>query len=183
MNRSVIGSAVAIARRRDLMAIGAIELAAAKLLRGHAPATVLNELTSEQDLLDAYQDGRLWVALVDDLPVGFALVTLIEEHCAHLQEMNVDPAHGRRGLGRSLVAAVFDWADLRGLEAVTLTTFRDVAFNMPFYARMGFEEISRSELSPALAEVLRNETQRGLERRVAMRRYLKKVSVNHSSLS
>lgn len=183
MNRPVIGAAVAIARRRDLTAIGAIELAAAKLLCGYAPATVLNELTSEQELLDAYRDGRLWVALVDDLPVGFALVTLIEEHCAHLQEINVDPAHGRRGLGRSLVAAVFEWADLRRLEAVTLTTFRDVAFNMPFYARMGFEEISGSELSPALAEVLRSEAQRGLDKRVAMRRRLKRLSVNHSSLS
>jgi GNAT superfamily N-acetyltransferase len=131
MNRSGIGAVVAIARRRDLTAIGTIEIAAAKLLCGHAPATVLNERTSEQDLLDAYQDGRLWIASVDDVPVGFALVTLIEKHCAHLQELNVDPAHGRRGFGRALVAVVCEWADSRGLETVTLTTFRDVAFNMP----------------------------------------------------
>ena len=183
MNRSVIGAVVAIARRRDLRALGAIELAAAELLCGHAPATVLNELTSEQDLLDAYHDGRLWVALVDDVPVGFALVTLIEKHCAHLQEINVHPAHGRQGVGRALVAAVCEWADSRGFKAVSLTTFRDIAFNMPFYLRLGFEEISGSELRSALAEVLRDEVQRGLDRRVAMRHCLKKFSGSHSLVS
>jgi GNAT superfamily N-acetyltransferase len=174
MNRSQIGAVVAIARKSDLTALGAIEIAAAKLLCGYAPATVLNEVTSEQDLLDAHQAGRLWVALVEDVPVGFALVTLIEKHCAHLQELNVDPVHGRQGFGRALVTAVCEWADSRGLEAVTLTTFRYVAFNMPFYAHVGFEEIPGNELSPVLAEVLQDEARRGLESRVAMRRCFKK---------
>src|SRR6476620_297685 len=99
------------ARPRDLHLIGAIELAAAKLLRGHAPDTVLNEITREQDLRDAQSQGRLWVALAGDTPVGFAHVEVLEPNAAHLREIDVHPDHGRRGLGRRLVAEVCGWAE------------------------------------------------------------------------
>ena len=43
----------------------------------------------------------------------------------HLEELDVHPDHGRRGLGSSLVMAVRDWAAATGHEAITLTTFRE----------------------------------------------------------
>jgi hypothetical protein len=54
---------------------------------------------------------------------------------------------------------------------VTLTTFRAVPWNMPFYARLGFEEIPSGELTPALRSVINDEVRRGLDprRRLAMR--------------
>jgi GNAT superfamily N-acetyltransferase len=163
--------AIVGARPLDLPLIGAIELAAARLLAGHAPEAVLNEVTSELELRDAQSDGRLWVALSGDRPVGFAHVELLEPNAAHLEEIDVHPDHGRRGLGSRLVAEVCSWARKRGYGAVTLTTFRDVPWNMPFYARLGFEEISAAALTPALRAVLQDEARRGLDpaRRVAMR--------------
>ena len=160
------------ARPSDLGPLAAIELAAARLLAGHAPESVLNETTSLEHLADAQSQGRLWVALVDDRPVGFAHVELIEPAAAHLEEIDVHPDHGRRGLGRKLVEAVVAWAAASGFDSVTLTTFRDVPWNMPFYARLGFVEFPREELSPALLSVVRDETRRGLDptRRLAMRR-------------
>ena len=82
------------------------------------------------------------------------------------------PDHGRRGLGTELVIGVCQWAAASGHSWVTLTTFRDVRWNMPFYARLGFEEIPPEEISPALKSVIEDETRRGLDpnRRVAMRR-------------
>jgi GNAT superfamily N-acetyltransferase len=159
------------ARPRDLHRLGAIELAAAMLLRGHAPDTVLNEVTGEQELKEAQRQGRLWVALAGDTPVGFAHVEVLEPNAAHLLEIDVHPDHGRRGLGRRLVAEVCRWAEVGGYPAVTLTTFRDVPWNMPFYARLGFEEIPTATLTPALKSVFQDETRRGLDpaRRVAMR--------------
>ena len=35
--------------------------------------------------------------------------------------------------------AVCAWAARQGYESVTLTTFRSVAFNMPFYESLGFD--------------------------------------------
>ncbi len=44
-----------------------------------------------------------------------------------------------------------------------LTTFRDVPWNMPFYARLGFDEVAPNELTPALRAVLADEARRGLD--------------------
>ncbi len=82
------------------------------------------------------------------------------------------PAHGRRGLGTRLVEEVCHWADAGGYGSITLTTFRDVPWNMPFYERLGFRVIPGAELSAALRAIVEDETRRGLNpsRRVAMER-------------
>ena len=162
---------IVLARPRDLPLIASVELAAAQLLRDHAPDTVLSEVTSERVLWEAQRDGRLWVALAGNTPVGFAHVELVEPTAVHLHELDVHPDHGRRGLGTRLVKAVCAWAQTRGDLPVTLATFREVPWNMPFYARLGFEEIPRAELSSALRSVVENEAGRGLDpaRRLVMR--------------
>src|SRR5262245_54207087 len=91
------------ARSTDLAHLPAVELTAARLLVGHAPESVLAETTSHRELEDARRSGRLWVALADDQPVGFAHVELLEPNTSHLEELDVAPAHGRRGLGTRLV--------------------------------------------------------------------------------
>jgi GNAT superfamily N-acetyltransferase len=163
---------IAAARPCDLPRLPAIERAAATLLTGHAPASVLAETTSHADLEDALQRGHLWVALADDVAVGFAHVMMLGPGIAHLEEIDVHPEHGRRGLGRRLVITVCRWAAGNGYSWVTLTTFRDVPWNMPFYARLGFEEIPLEARTPALLCVIEDEARRGLDpsRRVAMRR-------------
>jgi GNAT superfamily N-acetyltransferase len=160
------------ARPQDLARLPAIELAAARLLAGHAPESVLEETTAWNVLQKAQRDGHLWVALLDDAAVGFAHVEVIERHAAHLEEIDVDPLHGRRGLGTKLVLHVCDWAERHGYASVTLTTFREVAWNMPFYARLGFEIVPSAQLSRALVAIVEDETRRGLDptRRVVMRR-------------
>lgn len=160
------------ARADDLPAIPNIELAAARLLDGFAPASVLNETTSQDVLQRARRLGRLWVARADDEPVGFAHVEILEPTSAHLEEIDVHPSHGRRGLGRRLVSCVCEWAEQRGYGAVTLTTFRDVPWNMPFYARLGFAVVPPSLLTPSLRAVVEDEASRGLDpsRRVVMTR-------------
>jgi N-acetylglutamate synthase-like GNAT family acetyltransferase len=160
------------ARPQDLGRLPAIELAAARLLAGHAPESVLNETTNQDVLKKAQREGHLWVALLDDVVVGFAHVRVIERDAAHLEEIDVDPQHGRQGLGTRLVLHVCDWAAGNGYESVTLTTFRDVQWNMPFYARLGFETVPNAQLTPSLRSVVEDETRRGLDptRRVAMRR-------------
>jgi GNAT superfamily N-acetyltransferase len=163
---------ITLARSRDLALLPAIELAAARLLAGHAPSSVLLETTNRQELTDAQRLGLLWVALADDVPIGFAHVEVLEPAAAHLEEIDVHPDHGRRGLGRKLVLSVCDWAAAAGYRSITLTTFRDVPWDMPFYGRLGFEVMHPEDLSPALRWIVDDETRRGLDpaRRVVMRR-------------
>lgn len=97
---------------------------------------------------------------------------MIERDALHLEEIDVHPDHGRRGLGTQLVELVCGWAASHGYQSVTLTTFRDVPWDMPFYSRLGFGVVPAEELSVALHRLVDDETRRGLDpvRRVVMRR-------------
>ena len=164
------GYSITLARPGDVQALPAIELAAARLLEGHAPESVLNQATDLAALRAAQAAGRLWVALAYGVPVGFAIVEMLADGLPHLEEIDVHPSHGRRGLGTLLVRAVCEWAGRSGFAGITLTTNRDVRWNMPFYSRMGFTEIPAGRIRAALAEVVDEETARGLDpaARVAM---------------
>jgi GNAT superfamily N-acetyltransferase len=162
---------IAAARPGDCTALGAIERAAAGLLRGYAPESVLRESTDESEFREAQSQGRLWVALEGDNPVGFALVEMLASDLPHLEEVDVHPAHGRRGVGARLVRTVCEWVARSGFPGLTLTTYRDVPWNMPFYARLGFEEVAVGERRRELEAIVRSEAMRGLdpERRLVMR--------------
>jgi GNAT superfamily N-acetyltransferase len=163
---------IAAARPKDVPLLPPIELAANTLFDGYVSEDVPSVTTSEESHEEAQSRGHLWVALNGDVPVGFALVELIEPGAAHLEELDVHPDHNRRGVGSRLVMTVCTWAASQGYRAVTLTTFRDVPFNMPFYARLGFEVVPPEELSPALRSRVEEEERRGLDPaiRVVMRR-------------
>ena len=159
------------ARAADVLRLAAIERAAGELLRGHAPDRVLMETTDARELDAARRGGRLWVALDADECVGFAHVEMLATRAPHLEELDVHPAHGRRGVGTALVRVVCDWTAHSRCSALTLTTFRAVPWNMPFYERLGFVEVPEAEWSRPLAVLVRAEAGRGLDpaRRVVMR--------------
>jgi GNAT superfamily N-acetyltransferase len=149
---------IELGRTQDVAALPDIERAAASRFVGWpVPPHVLEEQTPIHELAAAQREGRLWVARTHaGVVVGFALVDRVGGQ-PHLEEMDVHPSHGRRGIGRRLLAAVQAWAGAAGYSALTLTTFRDVPWNAPFYARCGFR------VSPELLGVLREEAVRGLD--------------------
>jgi GNAT superfamily N-acetyltransferase len=162
-NMTTPGYSIHLARDEDIPRLSAIELAAAQLFTGHVPESVPAEVTHVSRFTDAARGGRLWVASMGDMPVGFALVEMLADDLPHLEELDVDPLHGRRGLGTALVRTVCEWAALSGYAMLTLTTFRAVRWNFPFYARLGFVEIAAGTLRPELAAVVSEEAGRGLD--------------------
>lgn len=154
-----------------------VERAAASLFAEIGVALDAGDVTSLVELRKAQAAGLLWVALDPTGGVaGFALAGRSRSYPrAHLAELDVHPAHGRRGLGAALVETVCAWTLEAELDAVTLTTFRDVPWNAPWYRRLGFAEIPGPELDAELREVLRIEAENGLDpsQRVAMRRTLR----------
>lgn len=105
----------------------------------------------------------------DDAPVGFATCGVLDG-ALHLYELAVVPEHGGKRLGRALIDTVCAEAKARGLGAVTLSTFTDVAWNAPFYERVGFRALTNDDLSPALHLVRNHEHDIGLTHRCIMRR-------------
>jgi N-acetylglutamate synthase-like GNAT family acetyltransferase len=80
--------------------------------------------------------------------------------------------HQGRGLGRMLLEHAARRAAADGLPALTLTTFEHVAWNAPYYARLGFRILDDAEVTPGLRAIRRREAGIGLDRwpRVCMRR-------------
>lgn len=72
----------------------------------------------------------------------------------------------RQGVGAALVCVVCAWAAQAGHRSLTLTTFRHLPWNMPFYTRLGFKEVPSESLSADLLATVRDETARGLDPRL-----------------
>ncbi|HBL5002154.1 GNAT family N-acetyltransferase [Enterobacter cloacae] len=157
-------------RPGDVTALPAIERAAGERFRDYPELAWLAEgdVISAEQHLDYAERGLSWLALANDQPVGFILAEL---HVSSLfiVELSVHLDWQGKGIGRRLFACVADQARKRGLASLTLTTFRDVPWNAPFYARLGFEMITT--LTPELREKREEETAHGLayDARCAMR--------------
>jgi hypothetical protein len=79
-----------------------------------------------------------------------------------------------RRLGAALIEHLGAIALAEGRPALTLTTFRDVPWNAPYYERLGFAVVEPAEQGPELAALVAHEaaTIPGEAPRVAMRRPL-----------
>lgn len=125
-----------------------------------------------ESLRQQQERGTVWVAADQhDEPVGFAVAGEVGGD-GYLYELDVDPPHGRQGLGRRLVETVCAWARDVRYASVTLGTFIDVDWNAPFYAKLGFVILREEDWTPALLEMRQREAAAGLPmaQRVLMRR-------------
>lgn len=165
---------IRLARADDLVFLAEIERAAAQRFRGLGLLDDdLFDDTQPLPLLEAAQrEARLWVAAEPgQAPVAFAHALLVDD-APYLEEIDVVPERAGQGVGTRLLDEVFRWARRHANATLTLSTFRDVAWNAPFYARRGFRPLVEHELGPGLLELRRSEASEGLrpETRVFMRR-------------
>ncbi|AUS79628.1 GNAT family N-acetyltransferase [Actinoalloteichus sp. AHMU CJ021] len=133
---------IRVSRAEDLPVLGEVSRAADRLFED--VGLVLPPDDPEHALRSA---GEVLVA--GEPPVGFAAMDELDGR-THLDQLAVHPAFGGRGIGGALLAEVLARAGRRGSPAVTLTTFRDVPWNAPWYRRRGFVELPRSDWGPEL---------------------------------
>lgn len=115
-------------------------------LHDHVPAAVFEQAIEAGDVFRLTgEDGAV---------IGFALVSQ-RGGTLYLDQISVHPDHGRQGLGAALVQHVFTLARQRKLKQVTLSTFRDVPWNGPFYRKLGFREMERKELADWMLDLER----------------------------
>ncbi|MFJ1707537.1 GNAT family N-acetyltransferase [Kitasatospora sp. NPDC088346] len=118
--------------------------------------------------------GLAWVATDPaDVPVAYLLADRVDGNL-HVEQVSVHRDSARRGIGRTLLDHLAGHAAGEGVPALTLTTFAEVPWNAPYYARCGFRPIEDSALGPGLREIRDREAAHGLDRwpRLAMHRSL-----------
>jgi len=112
--------------------------------------------------------GLVWVVEANGQLVGFGACEAFDD-ALHLWELAVRREAQGQAIGRRVVEAVATEARRRAMPGVTLTTFRDIPWNAPYYERQGFRVLAETELNARLTAVLANEAARGLTERCAMR--------------
>lgn len=144
------------------------DLGMALVADGSAPA--------EEEFEGARRTDDLLVAVVDGVVGGFVR-TLPLDGALHVEQVTVALDRQRQGIGRALMVAAEDAAARRGFVRLTLTTFRDVPFNGPFYRGLGWTVLDPATLTAGLRAQRRAEQAAGLDRwpRVAMVKLLPRV--------
>jgi GNAT superfamily N-acetyltransferase len=170
---------VRLARPDEVPRLRAIEDAAGRIFSGLGLIDEALDVSFPlDDLTRLVGMGQVWVAcLEDDLPVGMVIAS-VREGAVYVEEMDVLPEHGRRGLGARLLEHVCGWAREQDYSTVTLSTFRDVPWNGPFYRRHGFRDLQPEKWTPGMRAIREQEVRHGLrvEARVFMRRELGEVA-------
>jgi GNAT superfamily N-acetyltransferase len=110
----------------------------------------------------ARREGCLLVAVGPDGIVGFVQLEVLDS-ALHVEQVTVAPAHGRQGIGTRLMRAARQLALERGYARMTLTAFRDVPFNGPFYESLGWRALPAERLTPGLAAVRQAEAEAGID--------------------
>lgn len=167
---------IRLAEERDVAFLPEIERAAAEQFVPYLDwleisADLLKELTTPRFLRNAQAEQRLWVAVTAGQPVGFIVVKFLLKSC-FIVELDVHPDYVRQGMGSALVEACCESAQARGFEQITLTTFRKVPWNIPFYRHLGFEVLPADRWSIEIRAIVRHEARYGFaaEKRVVMGR-------------
>ncbi len=129
------------------------------------------EITEARLLAERAQQGQLLIAEGDDRVAGFVIFSVLDGS-AHIEELDVLPAFAGRRLGALLIDHVEIWAKHMRLPALIFSTFRDVPWNAPYYARLGFAVVNDDQIEPGMAAVSQEHSAKGLNvaPRVWMRR-------------
>ncbi|MFH8655663.1 GNAT family N-acetyltransferase [Streptomyces afghaniensis] len=150
----------------ELPGLQDIERAAGAPFRDLGMPEIADDEPPALDVLERYRGaGRCWVAADElDHPAAYLIAEPVDG-ALHIEQVSVHPRAARRGVGRQLLAYAADRAREEGLSALTLTTFAEVPWNAPYYARLGFRTLSEADLTPGLRGIRATEAEHGLDRR------------------
>ncbi|MEL6813728.1 MAG: GNAT family N-acetyltransferase [Cyanobacteria bacterium J06598_3] len=164
---------VRLATPQDVPFLAEIESSAAQRFLPYLndlgiPVTLLEGLATPDFFHRAQADDRLWVAVHSEprhqqQPVGFIVVKFLLESC-FIVELDVHADHGRKGIGSALVRACLEGTRRRGFNRTTLTTFRHIPWNIPFYRRLGFEILPPEAWPNDIRAIVQHEARYGFAR-------------------
>ncbi len=164
---------IRVAVPEDIEAIRDIERKAGEQFREIGMASVADaELPSHALLAELIAGGRMWVFDEGAGPVAFIAASVVDDS-VHIVQVSVLPERRGERLGAGLINHLESWATTKGHRDLTLTTFRDVPWNSPYYERLGFSELTPqpgtqfAKLVDAEAEDFDPKTRVAMRRRAA----------------
>lgn len=124
-------------------------------------------------LQECTEHGGVWVADIEDTIAGFIAFTKYTSYI-HIDEISVHTQFGRRGIATEFLERLAQWGTNQGMQGITLSTFKDVPWNRPFYEKRGFVVLTPEQYPPYLDKKAEEEASRGLyeSQRVCMARFL-----------
>ena len=163
---------IRLTRIEDVSLLPDIEYSAGGSFRDipHLAWIADDDLMTTEDHIKYVAEGTSWVAEVDHQVVGFVCAESALKDL-HVWLLAVRREWQAQGLGRKLMGTVIEHARRNRFKSVTLTTFREVPWNEPFYRSLGFEVLESELMDARLQQILEEEIEHGIpgEMRCAMR--------------
>lgn len=141
----------------DLRRLVVVEVEAGQVFRTIGMAEVAEDRPRIADLRETAEAERLWVTQVGTEVAGYVSAEVLDGN-AHVAQVSVAPDHAGRALGKAMIEHVEEWGRARGCPATTLTTFRDVPWNGPYYRRLGYRFLEEDGIGPELAQTMAHES-------------------------
>lgn len=166
---------IRIARDDDYKFFKKIEESALELFLEHGCDLSNLETLSEDDYKSITGQHVIYVAYTDQNKiVGFCAVKIVDDN-AYVMELSVLSGYRQRGIGRSLMHHACYWAETNNFEYITLTTFKFLPFNAPYYKKLSFKEFTIDAKWPKLKRIREQEKKMGLDilPRTVMRKSLR----------
>jgi ribosomal protein S18 acetylase RimI-like enzyme len=148
------------AQPEEIETVRALERASAQRFVGLMDALAADAPTPAPVLAARIAAGGLMVAVEGETVVGFVMFRPVETH-AYVEQIDVLPAYAGRRIGAALLDAVAERAKAAGLAGLSLSTFREVPWNVPYYRRLGFVEVEAP--TPGMRAIRAEHVGRGLD--------------------
>ena len=133
-----------------------VEVEAGQLFHTVGMSKVAEDVPDRGDLREAIDRAQVWVAQVGAEIAGYITAEVLDGN-AHVAQVSVAPAYAGRRIGRALLELVEAWGRDARCPATTLTTFKDVPWNGPYYLRLGYQVLATSHVGPELARTMTHE--------------------------
>lgn len=140
----------------DLHRLVVVEVEAGQVFRTIGMTKVAEDVPQVSDLREAAEAERLWVTEVGSEVAGYISAEVLDGN-ARVAQVSVAPAYAGRALGRAMIEFLEDWGRAASRPATTLTTFRDVLWNGPYYLRLGYRVLREDDIGPELASTMAHE--------------------------
>jgi GNAT superfamily N-acetyltransferase len=144
------------AKQSELADLVVLEVEAGQLFRTVDLPLVAGNVPDQEALRRSHGRGLVWVAEHHGKVAGYIVAAAVDGN-AHIEQVSVAPAYARQGVGRRLISHVEEWGRCNDRPATTLTTFRDVPWNGPYYEKLGYRELLAVEIGSELATTLAHE--------------------------